>query len=89
MSRSINKAFYYPDAVKRKVERAHATNNMTPIKVMARAATITDRCIGLAFLIHNGRLWIPLKVTPNHVGHKFGEFAETRKFGGHSGTKKK
>ena len=88
MSRSVIKGFYYPDAVERKVEKAHRTGDMSPIRVMARAATITDRCIGLAFAIHNGKLWIPLRVTPEHVGRKFGEFAETRKFGGHSGDKK-
>jgi small subunit ribosomal protein S19 len=45
--------------------------------------------VGLTFAVHNGRKFVPVFVTENMVGHKFGEFAATRTFHGHSGDKKK
>jgi small subunit ribosomal protein S19 len=43
--------------------------------------------VGLTFGVHNGKRHLPIYVTENMVGHKLGEFAPTRTFKGHSGTK--
>jgi small subunit ribosomal protein S19 len=57
------------------------------IKTWSRRSTITPDMVGLTFGVHNGKRHIPIYVTENMVGHKLGEFAPTRTFKGHSGTK--
>ena len=61
----------------------------TVIKTWSRASVITPDAIGLSFAVHNGRKFVPLYVQENMVGHKFGEFAPTRHFGGHTAGDKK
>jgi small subunit ribosomal protein S19 len=58
-----------------------------PIKTWSRRSTITPDMVGLTFGVHNGKRHLPIYVTENMVGHKLGEFAPTRTFKGHSGTK--
>ena len=53
-------------------------NSKIPIKIFARNSTITPKCVGFKFLIHNGKLFTPLEVTSSMIGHKFGEFSFTR-----------
>jgi len=53
-------------------------NSKIPIKIFARNSTITPKCVGFKFLIHNGKSFLPLEVTSNMIGHKFGEFSFTR-----------
>ncbi|MCB0369317.1 MAG: 30S ribosomal protein S19, partial [Bdellovibrionales bacterium] len=50
----------------------------------SRRSTILPDCIGLTFAVHNGKKFVPLYVTENMIGHKFGEFAPTRTFNGHA-----
>lgn len=52
--------------------------NKIPIKIVSRSSTITPKCLGGRFLIHNGKLFLPLEVNVSMIGHKFGEFAFTR-----------
>ena len=59
------------------------------IKTWSRRSTIIPDMVGLTFAVHNGRKFIPVFVTENMVGHKFGEFSPTRTFHGHSGDRKK
>lgn len=59
------------------------------IKTWSRRSTITPDFIGLTFAVHNGKKFIPVYVTDNMVGHKFGEFALTRTFAGHTAADKK
>jgi small subunit ribosomal protein S19 len=59
------------------------------IKTWSRRSTIVPDMIGHTFAVHNGNKFIPVYVTENMVGHKFGEFAPTRVFRGHSGNKAK
>jgi small subunit ribosomal protein S19 len=59
------------------------------IKTWSRRSTIIPEMVGLTFAVHNGRKFIPVFITENMVGHKFGEFSPTRTFHGHSGDRKK
>jgi small subunit ribosomal protein S19 len=54
-------------------------DNVIPLKLWDRRATISEQCYGKTFNIHNGTTHIPIKITQDHIGHKFGEFAMTRK----------
>ncbi|KAH8915798.1 ribosomal protein S19 S15 [Atractiella rhizophila] len=56
-----------------------AIKHNTPIQTQARSCTILPNFVGLKFLVHNGKTYTPIHVTPEMVGHKLGEFAATRK----------
>ena len=58
------------------------------IKTWSRRSTILPQFVGLTFAVYNGKKFIPVNVTENMVGHKFGEFSPTRTFTGHSADKK-
>jgi small subunit ribosomal protein S19 len=60
----------------------------TVIKTWSRRSTIIPEFVGLTFNVYNGRRFIPVRVTEDMVNKKFGEFAPTRTFKGHSGDKK-
>ena len=62
-------------------------NVKEPIKTWCRRSTISPEFIGYTFLVHNGRAHISVYITEEMVGHKLGEFAMTRTFRGHGGTK--
>ena len=59
-----------------------------PIKTWSRRSMITPDFVGLTFHVHNGKLFVPVFVTENMVGHRLGEFSPTRKFTGHAAAKK-
>ena len=61
----------------------------TPIKTWSRKSTIIPEFIGVSFLIYNGKKFIPITISEDMVGHKFGEFAPTRQFAGHTPADKK
>lgn len=88
MSRSLKKGPHVDEKLIKKVEKQHQTGNRDPIKTWARDCTVVPEFIGHTFLIHNGRHFMKLFVTEDMIGHKFGEFAPTRTFKGHSGGKK-
>ena len=88
MPRSIKKGPFIDGHLKFKVEEANRTNNTRPIKTWSRRSTIYPDFVGLNFMVHNGKKFIPVFVTDNMVGHKMGEFAPTRTFHGHSADKK-
>jgi len=71
-----------------KVVKANETKDRRPIKTWSRRSTITPDFVGLTLAVHNGKKFIPVFVTENMVGHKLGEFAPTRTFYGHAGSKK-
>lgn len=87
MSRSAKKGYYLDHNLEDKIEDAIKTGNRKPIKTWSRRSTITPDAIGLVFLVHKGNGFEEVHVTENMVGHKFGEFAETRKFKGHQAKK--
>ena len=69
----------------KKVLKAKAGNDNSPIKTWARSSTITPEMVAMTFLVHNGRDFISVLVDENMVGHKLGEFSPTRTFKGHGG----
>ena len=87
MSRSSKKGPYIDEKLLKKVEALNATRTKKVVKTWARATTISPELIGHTFTVHNGNKFIPVYVSENMVGHKLGEFAPTRTFRGHSGTK--
>ena len=88
MSRSLKKGPFVDHHLMAKVEKASAIKDKKPIKTWSRRSTILPDFIGLTFQVHNGKLFVPVYVTENMVGHRLGEFAPTRKFTGHSSDKK-
>ena len=88
MGRSSGKGAFVDEPLQRKVSVAQQTNDHKPIKTWSRRSTVTPDFIGLNFLVHNGRAFLPVFVTENMVGHKLGEFAQTRVFRKHGGVKK-
>jgi len=87
MSRSLKKGPFVDGHLLKKVEAASATRDKRPIKTWSRRSTILPEFIGLTIAVHNGKQHVPVYVNENMVGHKLGEFAPTRTFKGHSGTK--
>ena len=89
MARSLKKGPFVDDHVMKKVLKAKESNDTKPIKTWSRRSTILPDMIGVTFQIHNGKSFIPLYVTENHIGYKLGEFAPTRTFKGHKGSVQK
>ena len=89
MSRSQKKGPFVDEKLFRKVQKLDAMGNKEPIKTWARACTVVPEFVGHTFLIHNGRHHIKVLITEDLVGHKLGEFAPTRTFRGHAGSKRK
>ena len=93
MSRSLKKGPFVHQAVYKhatkafNVKEVNPLASVKPITVYSRASVILPEFVGLPFKIHRGNTIVLLTPTENHIGHKFGEFAPTRKFGGHSGAK--
>lgn len=88
MSRSLKKGPFVDGSLMKKVEAAQSSRDKRPIKTWSRRSTILPEFVGLTIAVHNGRQHVPVYVNENMVGHKLGEFAPTRRFGGHSGNKK-
>lgn len=89
MARSIKKGPFVDSHLAKKVIKAVETGDKKPIKTWSRRSMILPDMIGLTFNVHNGRAFVPVFVTENHVGYKLGEFAPTRSFKGHKGTVQK
>ena len=87
MSRSLKKGPFVDGHLMKKVETAQATRDKRPLKTWSRRSTILPEFIGLTIAVHNGRQHVPVYINENMVGHKLGEFAPTRTFRGHSGSK--
>lgn len=88
MPRSVWKGPFIHLSLLKKVKSAKEQNKKSVIKTWSRNSVIFTDCIGLTFGVHNGRKFIPVYVSEEMVGHKFGEFAPTRTFYGHAGDKK-
>jgi small subunit ribosomal protein S19 len=89
MSRSEKKGPFVDEKLYRKVQIQNASGTKEPIKTWARACTVVPEFVGHTFMIHNGKQHMKIFVTEDMVGHKLGEFAATRTFRGHAGSKKK
>ena len=89
MARSSKKKPYVFERLLAKVEKLNESGSKEVIKTWSRRSTIYPAFIGHTFAVHNGKEFIPVYVTEDMVGHKLGEFALTRKFGGHGAEKDK
>jgi len=88
MARSLKKGPYVAHHLQHKIDAANTGGKKKVIKTWSRASMITPDFVGHTIAVHNGNKFIPVYVTENMVGHKFGEFAPTRNFKGHSSKKK-
>ena len=89
MSRSVWKGPFVDSSLINKVEKLKNQTNKPPIKTWSRKSTIIPEFVGYSFLIHNGKKFIPIKISEEMVGHKLGEFSPTRTFSGHTPADKK
>ena len=88
MARSVWKGPFVDGYLLKKAEAARSSGRHDVIKTWSRRSTILPQFVGLTFGVHNGHKHIPVMVTEEMVGHKFGEFAPTRMFYGHSSDRK-
>ena len=87
MGRSLKKGPYVEESLYRKVEKMDADGRREPIKTWSRRCTIVPEFVGHTFQVHNGRVFNEVFVTEDMVGHKLGEFSNTRTFRGHTNKK--
>jgi len=83
MARSLKKGPYVDLKLVKKVRKMETSNRKTPIKTWARNSMIVPEFVGQTFNVHNGKVFVPVFVTENMVGHKLGEFSPTRAFRTH------
>lgn len=89
MARSIRKGPFIDHHLENKVFNAIESGDKKVIKTWSRRSTITPDAVGLTIAVHNGKKFVPIYVTENMIGHKYGEFAPTRTYYGHGADKKK
>jgi small subunit ribosomal protein S19 len=88
MTRSIKKGPFIDFKLEKRVTDMNEGVKKTVLKTWSRRSVISPDFVGHTIAVHNGSKFIPVYVTENMVGHKLGEFAPTRTFRGHSGSKK-
>ena len=89
MSRSLKKGPFVEPRLLARIEAMNAAGEKEVIKTWSRASTIFPEMVGHTIAVHDGRKHVPVYVTEDMVGHKLGEFAPTRTFRGHAGSKSK
>jgi len=87
MARSLKKGPIISEKLYKKVIKANQEKNKKPIRTYARASTIVPEMVGLTIAVHTGRNWVNVFITEDLVGHKLGEFAPSRQFRSHAGSK--
>lgn len=87
MSRSVKKGPFIQEALYKRVLELNKSGEKKVLKTWSRASTIFPEFVGHTVAVHDGRKHVPVYITEDMVGHKFGEFAPTRTFGGHAGEK--
>lgn len=88
MSRSLKKGPFIHYKLEERVLANHNAKKKAVIKTWSRASMISPDFVGQTVAVHNGNKFIPVYVTENMVGHRLGEFAPTRTYRGHAGSKK-
>ena len=88
MPRSVWKGPFVDGYLLKKAETARDAGRNQVIKIWSRRSTILPQFVGLTFGVYNGRKFIPVNVSDDMIGHKFGEFAPTRTYLGHASDKK-
>ena len=89
MARAVWKGPFVEESLMKKVDKYKDDPKKIPIKTWSRKSTILPDFVGVSFQIYNGKKFIPITVSEDMVGHKFGEFAPTRQFFGHTPADKK
>jgi small subunit ribosomal protein S19 len=89
MARSLKKGPFADESLLKKIEALNAADEKQVIKTWSRRSTIFPQMVGHTIAVHDGRKHVPVYITEDMVGHKLGEFSQTRKFGGHGDNKKK
>ena len=89
MARSLKKGPFIQYKLEKRVIAAQDSKKKVAIKTWSRASMISPDFVGQTIAVHNGNKFIPVYITENMVGHKLGEFAPTRIFRGHAGSKEK
>lgn len=87
MGRSIKKGPYVQPVLLKRVREMNEKGEKKVLKTWSRSSTIFPEFVGHTFAVHDGRKHVPVYVTEDMVGHKLGEFAPTRTFKGHAGSK--
>ena len=88
MARSLRKGPFVDGYLLKKADAARASGRKDVIKIWSRRSTIMPQFVGLQFGVYNGQKFVPVLVSEDMVGHKFGEFSPTRTFYGHAADKK-
>ncbi len=88
MARSVWKGPFVDGYLLKKAEAARSSARKEIIRIWSRRSTILPQFVGLTFGVYNGQKFVPVLVTENMVGHKFGEFSPTRTYRGHGADKK-
>ena len=87
MSRSLKKGPFVQEKLLKKVNELNESGKKAVIKTWSRSSTIFPEMVGHTIAVHDGRKHVPVYLTEDMVGHKLGEFAPTRTYKGHSGSK--
>jgi len=88
LARSVWKGPFVDGYLLKKAETSRDSGRNEVIRTWSRRSTILPQFVGLTFGVYNGKKFIPVLVTEDMIGHKFGEFSPTRTFLGHTGDKK-
>jgi small subunit ribosomal protein S19 len=88
VGRSTKKGPYVEERLLARIETMNSSGNKQMIKTWSRRSTIFPEMVGHTIAVHDGRKHVPVFVSESMVGHKLGEFAPTRTFRAHSGSKK-
>ena len=88
MASSLKKGPYVHDSLIKKIEKLNETQEKKVVKTWSRASMIIPDMLGHTIAVHNGKSHVPVYITEQMVGHKLGEFANTRSFRGHAGQDK-
>ena len=88
MARSVKKGPYVEQSLLHKVHKVNETEQKQIVRTWSRRSMIIPEMIGQTFHVHNGKLFMPVFVTENMVGHRLGEFAPTRRQAAHAGDRR-
>ncbi|MBS5734328.1 MAG: 30S ribosomal protein S19 [Clostridiales bacterium] len=87
MSRSLKKGYFVETKLYDRIVAMNEKREKQVIKTWSRASTIFPEFVGHTIAVHDGRKHVPVYITEDMIGHKLGEFAPTRTFKGHAGSK--
>lgn len=87
MARSLKKGYFIDPSLFDRIEEMNRKGDRKVLKTWSRRSTVVPEMVGHTIAVHNGTKFIPIFISENMVGHKLGEFAQTRTFRGHGGRK--